>query len=62
MELFGKLPLNDRSFAIDLMQRQIVEAKRNKLAIRAGQAFRNYKQGRIKRGTVADLKKALEND
>jgi len=62
MEQFGKLPSGDRSFAIDLMQRQMVEVRRKELAHRATQAYRNYKQGKVKRGTVADLQKALEND
>lgn len=62
MEQFSKLPLIDRRFAIDLMQRQLVESRRKELATRATQAFRNYKQGRVIRGTVTDLKKALGND
>jgi len=62
MEQFGKLTLDDRGFAIDLMQRQMVEARRKALGLRAAQAFRHYKQGKARRGTVADLHKALEND
>jgi len=62
MEQFGKLPLTDRSFAIDLMQRQMVESRRKALALRTAQAYRNYKQGKVKRGNIADLKKVLEND
>ena len=62
MEQFSKLPLDDRSFAIDLMQRQMVDARRMELGRRAAQAFRNYKQGKVKKGSIADLKRTLEND
>lgn len=61
MEQFEKLTLDDRSYAIDLMQRRMVDARRAALGRRAAQAFRNYRQGGVKKGTIADLKRALEN-
>jgi hypothetical protein len=62
MEQFGKLPLPDKSFAVDLMRRQMIDARRLVLARRSTHAIRNYKLNKVKRGSIDDLKKALDND
>jgi hypothetical protein len=62
MEQFGKLPLPDRSFAVDLMRRQMIDARRSAFARRATHAIHNYKLNKVKRGTIEDLKRTLDND
>jgi hypothetical protein len=59
---FNELPFEDREYAIELIQKQLIEAKRERIVRRVKEAETNLKKGRVKRGTVDDLLKDLEND
>jgi hypothetical protein len=59
---FNELPFEDREYAVELMQKQLIEAKRESINRRAKEAETNLKKGRVKRGTIDDLLKDLEND
>jgi hypothetical protein len=59
---FNELPFEDREYAIELIQKQLIEAKRERIVRRLKEAETNLKRGRVKRGTVDDLLKDLEND
>jgi hypothetical protein len=59
---FNELPFEDREYAIELIQKQLIEAKRERIVRRLKEAETNLKRGRVKRGTVGDLLKDLEND
>ncbi len=59
---FSYLPLEDKDYAIDIMKKQLIEAKRNALFRRAKQAETNLKKGAIKKGTVKDLYEDIEDD
>lgn len=59
---FSYLPLEDKSYVVDIMKKQLIEAKRDALFRRAKQAETNLKKGAIKRGTITDLYKDLEDD
>jgi hypothetical protein len=61
IEDFGRLPLDDREFAADIIRKQLIEAKREAIYIRAKSALANAKKGKIKSGTVKDLWKDLED-
>jgi hypothetical protein len=61
IEDFGRLPLDDREFAVDLIRKQLIEAKREAMYTRAKSALSNAKKGKIKSGTVKDLWKDLED-
>jgi len=62
IEDFNELSFEDRVYAVELIQKQLVEAKREKIVGRAKEAMANFKKGRVKRGSIEDLLKDLEND
>ncbi len=62
IEDFGQLPLDDKEYVVDIVGKQLVEAKRDALAKRAKEATTNLKKGLVKKGTVKDLYKDLEGD
>jgi hypothetical protein len=60
VEDFSLLPLDDKEYALDLIKKQLIEAKRNAIARRAQEAKANLKKGLVKKGTIKDLYKELE--
>lgn len=59
---FEGLPLDDKEYAIEIIKKQLIEAKRESIAKRAKEAMTNLKKGIIKKGTVKELYKDLESD
>jgi hypothetical protein len=59
---FRELPLNDKEYAVDIIRKQLIEAKREAIAKRAKEAMTNLKKGMTKRGTIRELYKDLESD
>ena len=57
---FSYLSLEDKYYTVDIMKRQLIEAKRGALFRRAKQAETNLKKGAIKKRTVTDLYEDLE--
>jgi hypothetical protein len=62
IEDFGQLPMDDKEYAVDVIKKQLTEAKRDAIAKRAKEAMANFKKGAIRKGTVQDLRKDLEID
>ncbi len=62
IEDFNHLPLGDKEYVIDVIKKQLVEAKRDAIAKRAKEATLNLKKGMVKRGTVKELYRDLESD
>lgn len=62
IEDFNHLPLEEREYVIEIAKKQLIEAKREKIAKRAKEAENNYKKGKVKSGSVKDLQKDLESD
>jgi hypothetical protein len=60
IEEFNLLPLDEKEYAVDIIEKQLIEAKRGALAKRAKRATANLKKGAVKRGTLKDLYKDLE--
>ena len=60
IEDFEGLSVDEKEYALDLVKKQLIEAKRNALAKRAREAVANLRKGRVKKGTVKDLYKDLE--
>ena len=60
IEDFGRLSLDDREIVGDIIRKQLIEAKREAIYNRAKSALANAKKGKIKSGTVKDLRKDLE--
>jgi adenine C2-methylase RlmN of 23S rRNA A2503 and tRNA A37 len=59
---FSHLPLEDKEYAIDVITKQLIEAKRDAIARRAKQADANLKKGQVKKGSLKALYEDLEND
>ena len=59
---FSHLPLEDKEYAIDVITKQLIEAKRDAIARRAKQADTNLKKGQVKKGSWKALYEDLEND
>ena len=62
IEDFESLPLDDKEYALDIIKKQVIEAKRDTIARRAKMAVTNYKKDFVKKGTIKDLYKDLEGD
>jgi hypothetical protein len=60
--MYNELPLEDKEYLLDLIQKQIIEARRDALVERVKEAEQNYKNGNVIHGSVDDLMKHLEND
>lgn len=60
IEEFSHLPLDDKTYALEVIKKQLIEAKREALARRAKVAMANWRKGRIKRGTIKELVRDLE--
>ena len=59
---FSQLPLDDKEYAVDVIKKQLIEAKRDAILKRTREAMANVKKGRVKRGTVKELYADLESD
>ena len=57
---FRKLPLDEKEYAIDIIEKQMIEAKREAISRRAKRAILNLGRGAVKRGSVKDLYRDLE--
>jgi ribosomal protein S1 len=59
---FSLLPLDDKEYAVDIIERQLIEAKREAIAKRAKRAMLNLRKGAVRKGSVKELYKDLELD
>jgi len=59
---FKQLPLDDKEYAIDIIKKQLIEAKREAIAKRAKEAMANLRKGMTRKGTIKELYKDLEID
>ena len=62
IEEFIHLPLDDKEYAIEVIKKQLIEAKREAIAKRAKTAMAGFRKKTTKRGTVKELYKDLESD
>jgi len=62
IENFSHLPLDDREYLIEVIKKQLIEAKRDIIAKKAKEAMTNLKRRKIKTGTVKELYEDLESD
>jgi hypothetical protein len=59
---FNRLPLGDKEYVVDVMERQLIEAKREAIAKRARKAMANLRKGAVRKGSIKELYKDLESD
>jgi hypothetical protein len=62
IEDFNRLSLDEKEYLLEIIQKQLVESKRDQIAKRAQEARENLGMGRIHRGSFKDLFEDLEND
>ena len=61
MKDFSQLPLEDKQYAVEVMEKQLIDAKRDAIAMRAKKAMANLKKGAVKKGTIQELYEDLES-
>ena len=62
IEDFNHLPLDDKEYAVEVIGKQLIEAKRMAIAKRAKEAMVNMKKGNSRIGDVKELYKDLESN
>ena len=62
IEEFSHLPLEDKEYVAEIIRKQLIEVKRDRLAERAREAKKNFERGAVKTGTLKDLTEDLERD
>ena len=62
IEDFNSLLLPEKEYALEIIHKMTIEQKREALAKRAKQAMLNLKKGKVKKGSIRDLRKDLESD
>jgi len=62
IEDFIVLPLEEKEYLIEIMQKQFIEEKRDNIAKRSVECMENFKKGSVKKGSVEDLYKDLEEN
>ncbi len=62
IEEFGHLPFEEKEYVAEVLRKQLAEERRERLSERVAEAKKNYIEGKIKRGTIEDLRKDLEDD
>lgn len=62
IEEFERLPLDDKEYVAEILKKQVIELKREKLLRRAEEATKNFEKGDVKTGTIKDLFEDLESD
>lgn len=60
IEEFSHLPIEEREYAIQIIEKQLIEAKREVLVKRTKEAMANFKEGNYRTGNIRDLYKDLE--
>jgi hypothetical protein len=62
IEDFSHFPLDDKEYAVEVIRKQLIEAKRVAIAKRAKEAMANLRKGNSKIGDIKELYKDLESD
>jgi hypothetical protein len=62
LEEFQELALDDQEYVAELINKQLIEFRREHLETRVAEARENYRTGRTKSGSIDDLMEDLEND
>ena len=59
---FCAFPVDEKECALDIIKKQLIEAKMESIAQRAKKVMANVRKGRVIKGTLKDLYKDLESD
>ena len=59
---FGRLPSTDKEYVAEIIRKQVIELKRERLTQRAEESKINFKKGFVKSGGIKELLEDLESD
>jgi len=59
LEEVSNFPLEEQEFIIDILNKRVIEEKRDLILKEYKRSMRNYKSGKIKKGTTSDLFKVI---
>jgi hypothetical protein len=62
IEEFSHLPPDDKEYVAEIIRKQVIELKRERLAQRAEKARESFKKGEVKTGVLTDLMEDLDRD
>ena len=62
IEDYQRLSIEDMEYVASIIQKQLIELKRDNLAVRVPEATSTYEQGRTKSGSLKELMEDLESD
>jgi hypothetical protein len=60
--IYNELQIEDKEYLLELIEKQIIEARRDAILSRAKEAEENYLKGNVYHGTVDELMEFLESD
>ncbi len=61
IDVVESLPLDDQSMLVDIINKRIIEMPRAELVVEVRDARKAFSRGEVKRGTVKDLMKDLDD-
>ncbi|MBI5324680.1 MAG: hypothetical protein HZB41_05325 [Ignavibacteriae bacterium] len=59
VDTVDELPYEEQEVLVDIINKRIIERKRNEIINDVIQGRKDYQEGNVRRGTVADLMKDL---
>jgi len=62
IEGFMGLSSEDKEYAVEIIEKQLIETKRERIAQRAKESMANYRKGKVRTGNVKELYEDLEGD
>lgn len=62
MDKWNLLCIEDKEYTIDILNKNLIDEKREKIELRIAEAVDNYNKGLCQTGTVDDLFDGLAND
>ena len=62
VEGFMGLSSEDKEYTVEIIEKQLIEIKRERIAQRAKEATANYREGKVRTGNVKELYEDLEGD
>jgi len=60
IDTIEELSIEDQELLLEIAHKRLIEQKRSKLEERIAEARESYRKGEVRRGTVADLMKVLD--
>ena len=60
--IYNELHLEDKEYLLELIEKQIIEARRDGILLRAIEAEENFLNGKVFRGSTDEMMEYLENN